>query len=178
MFSLTSFVSSCTSNTVPFCLFPEVFGSTFNASPKQIDLEKYSGKWHEIARLPQRHQVGCVETTAEYSIDPEASETVNVLNTCFDKSGVKRQARAQAMSVSDNNSMLKVYFTKYFGGNYWILDIDDDYQWAVVGEPCRKYAWILSRTPDLDQETIDKRVQMLKENGFKVENLIFRGDSD
>lgn len=170
-------LSNCVDGVKPFCLWPEYFGSSLKTTEKGVEVEKYMGLWHEMARLPQRFQTGCVETTAEYTLNKE-NDTVNVLNTCITKSGEKKQATAFAYSCNENNSKLRVHFVKWFSGNYWILDVADDYSWAVVGNPCMDSAWILSRTPEMDKSSLDQRVELLKNKGFNVEDLIFRGETD
>lgn len=120
-----------------------------------VDLSKYVGKWYEVASIPQSFQKQCVaNTTAEYSLAENG--LIKVLNSCDTQSGKRSMAEARAKIVdAQSNSKLKVTFVKIidwifaFGGNYWILDVDNGYNVALIGDPSRNYAWILSRSPEL-----------------------------
>jgi apolipoprotein D and lipocalin family protein len=110
-----------------------------------VDLTRYSGKWHEIARFPNRFQRNCIgETTAIYTLQDDG--TIAVLNQCRKRNGSFTSARGRARVAGGKgpNSKLKVTFFWPFRGDYWIIDLDPDYQWAVVGEPRRRYLWILA----------------------------------
>jgi apolipoprotein D and lipocalin family protein len=133
-------------------------GAADAAKPLQVvpsvDLKRYQGVWHEVARLPNRFQNKCArDTTATYTLRPDGK--VEVLNQCREASGKISSAKGTAKLADKNGpaSKLRVTFFWPFYGNYWIIDLDPDYQWAVIGEPGRKYFWILSRTPILPQET-------------------------
>jgi apolipoprotein D and lipocalin family protein len=137
-----------------------------------VDLKRYSGKWYEIARLPNRFQRRCAgDTTATYTVRPDGR--VAVLNQCRGADGRVRMARGTARPGDPKgpNTKLKVTFFWPFTGNYWILDLDPDYRWAVVGEPDRDYAWILCREPRLDLAVYDRIVERLRSQGFAVERL-------
>lgn len=122
-----------------------------------VDLEKYLGKWYEVASIPQSFQRKCVRNTfAEYSMSED--NLIKVLNSCDTQSGDKKFAEGRAKVIElEHNSKLKVTFVKLirwifaFGGNYWILDVAPNYSYALVGDPTLKYAWILSRTPAMDK---------------------------
>jgi len=130
----------------------------------QVDLERYAGKWYEIASFPMCFQRGCTCTTAEYT--PTGQGYVEVLNRCI-KNGEPTSAEGKAFPVKgSNNSRLRVQFFWPFRGNYYVIALADDYSYAMVGSPNRKYLWILSRSPQLDPDTL----QMLKD---KAENLGF-----
>jgi apolipoprotein D and lipocalin family protein len=135
-----------------------------------VELKKYLGKWYEIAHLPARFQKGCTDTTATYTLSEDGS--ISVLNECR-RSGKVKQAKGKA-KVVDNNSgaKLKVTFFWPFYGDYWIINLGKDYDYAVVGTPNRKYLWILSRTPQMDDKLFSQLIESVKSKGFDVNNLI------
>lgn len=138
-----------------------------------VDLERYAGKWYEIARLPNRFQRGCTgNVTATYTLRPDGK--IQVLNQCRDERGRTKSARgtARAAGKGEPNTKLKVTFFWLFSGNYWIIDLDPGYRWAVVGEPRRRYLWILSREPQLDDETYQGIVERAAAKGFDIHRLI------
>ena len=118
---------------------------------KQVELNRYLGKWYQVTFIPNSFQSMCfADTQAEYQLD---DKDIHVINRCRTKDGSIEQANGIAKLVENsNNAKLRVSFFRPFYGNYWILDLDPNYQWVLVGEPSRKYAWILSRTPQLDSE--------------------------
>ncbi len=139
-----------------------------------VDLKKYTGKWYEIADIPQRFQKGCTCTTAEYSIREDGK--IKVLNSCRKNSptGKLKTATAKAWVVEgSNNSKLKVRFFWPFTGKYWIIKLADDYSYAVVGHPSRKYLWILNRDPKMDEALYNSIITSVKEMGYDT-NLIVR----
>jgi apolipoprotein D and lipocalin family protein len=138
-----------------------------------VDLDKYAGKWYEIARMPAPFEKECYATTATYTVNKDG--TVHVLNTCHKQStqGRLKKATAKAYVVDPvSNAKLKVQFFWPFTGDYWILDIGDQYEYAVVGEPSRKYLWVLSRTPDLDKHILNGILEKAKAQGFNTSKLI------
>ncbi len=115
---------------------------------KAVDLERYLGRWYELARYENRFERGCEGVTAQYSKRPDGM--IAVLNTCRDGApdGQARAAEGRAKVVEGSDgAKLKVSFFGPFFGDYWVLDRADDYSWAIVGEPSGKYLWILSRDP-------------------------------
>lgn len=143
-----------------------------------VDIQKYLGKWYEIALLPNRFEEGCHCTTAEYSLID--SETLRVTNTCNEDSadGEIDQVNGKAFVVEgSNNAKLKVQFFWPFKGDYWILELDDDYQYALVGSPSREYLWILSRTPSLDERIIQQLKEAATQKGFDTSKMIYTDQS-
>ena len=137
---------------------------------QHVELEKYLGKWYEIAHLPAKFQEGCNETTATYTLSKEG--TISVLNQCT-KNGKIKLAKGKAKVVDKNsNAKLKVTFFWPFYGDYWIIKLGNDYDYSVVGTPDRKYLWILSRTPQMDDELYSQLIEYAKSKGFEVNNLI------
>ena len=140
---------------------------------ESVDIQKYLGKWHEIAMLPNRFQEGCHCTTAEYSLIDE--ETIRIVNTCNQDSsdGEIDQANGKGFVVEgSNNAKLKVQFFWPFKGDYWILELDEDYQYALVGSPSREYLWILSRKPTLDETIVAQLKQNAEQKGFDTSKMI------
>ena len=138
-----------------------------------VDLEQYLGKWYEIASYPAWFQKGCVGSTAHYSLLDNGK--IQVVNRCLKDNleGPLKESKGKAEVVdSTTNAKLKVWFFWPFKGNYWIIDLSRDYQWAVVGEPSRKYLWILSRTPDMSETVYQDILARLPEKGYDPGKLI------
>jgi len=140
------------------------------ASVPGVDLARYVGKWYEIASFPMFFQRNCVaDTTAEYALTPEGE--VSVTNRCRTADGFI-EARGKAWAVADsNNARLKVSFFWPFRSDYWVIGLDADYRWAVVGNPNRKYLWVLSRTPQLDKPLLESALKAAALQGFDLGQL-------
>lgn len=137
-----------------------------------VDLNKYAGKWYEIASYPQRFQKGCYCTTAEYTLSNKGF--VIVENRCNKVSITGKQAYIKGKAFVEEqsgNSKLKVQFFWPFKAKYWIIDLADDYSYAVVSHPNKKYLWILSRTPKMNEAVYQQIVSKLKKMGFDVTKL-------
>jgi len=137
-----------------------------------VDLTKYAGKWYEIASYPQRFQKGCHSTTAEYSLSDKGY--VIVENQCNRDSinGKRTYIKGKAFVVKNSgNAKLKVQFFWPFKGDYWIIDLADDYSYSVVSNPNKKYLWILSRTPKVSEIVYQQIISRLKEKGFDLTKL-------
>jgi apolipoprotein D and lipocalin family protein len=138
-----------------------------------VDLQKYAGKWFEIASFPQRFQKGCHCTTATYT--PAKKGYIIVENRCNKDSlsGKVSYIKGKAfVEKNSGNAKLKVQFFWPFRGKYWIVDLADDYSYAVVGHPNRKYLWILSRTPTMLEEMYKSIVKQLEAKGFDISKLV------
>jgi apolipoprotein D and lipocalin family protein len=143
------------------------------ATVPSVDLRKYMGKWYEISAFPQRFEKGCHCTTAEYEMTDKGY--VRVINTCRKNGpdGKPNVANGKAFVVKDsNNAKLRVQFFWPFRGDYWIIDLAEDYSYAVVGAPDRKYLWILARTPQLDEGLYREIVKRCEDKGFDVGKLV------
>ena len=137
-----------------------------------VDLKKYAGRWYEIASFPQRFQKGCHCTTAEYT--PTDKGYIIVENRCNRDSvqGKQSYIKGKAFVVPNaGNARLKVQFFWPFRAKYWIIDLADDYSYAVVSHPNRKYLWILSRTPQLSDAVYNGILTRLKEKGFDLSKI-------
>lgn len=134
-----------------------------------VDLDRYAGTWYEIATIPQRFQRGCVAVTAEYSLRPDGD--IKVVNSCRRETldGPVRRVRGKAWVVDkQSKAKLKVRFFWPFSGDYWVIGLDPDYQWAVVGHPNRRYLWILSRAPHMDEGLYDELLGLAAAKGYDV----------
>ena len=159
-----------------FFLMTVLYGCAGNRAPLEtvasVDLERYLGKWYEIASYPAWFQKGCTAATAEYALLPDGR--IRVVNRCRKggPEGPIKKAEGKAEVVDTNtNAKLKVWFFWPFKGNYWIIDMDDNYQWVVVGEPSRKYLWILSRTPTMEKAVYRDITARLPQKGYDPEKL-------
>ena len=134
-----------------------------------VDLEKYAGLWYEYASFPARFQKGCSNTTAEYKISPKGY--VIVINKCTrekDRTGIEGKA---FVVPNSGNAKLKVQFFWPFRGDYWILELAEDYSWAAVGSPKRNYLWILSRTPVMNENLYNEITSRAATKGFDITKL-------
>lgn len=140
---------------------------------ESVELQRYAGKWYEIASLPMFFQRNCVaDTTAEYTLLPDGSVGVN--NRCRTKDGDIDSASGTASAVKDSgNAKLEVSFFKPFKGDYWIIGLDPEYRWSVVGAPSRKVLWILSRSPQLEPDDLERALAAAKAQGYTLEELRF-----
>ena len=142
----------------------------------QVDLNKYVGLWYEIAKIPNSFQDHCAYgTTAKYKLLDDGR--IDVINKCYEKDGEADVADGIAEVVDKKtNAKLEVSFFSILGirpfwGDYWIIGLDDNYQWAIVGTPNRKYGWILSRTPTLPEETMQHIFSLLKEQHYNPDKF-------
>ncbi|KHO16208.1 membrane protein [Acinetobacter baumannii] len=161
---------------LPFSTYAD--NNTKPVAVESIDINKYAGKWYEIAHLPMFFQRNCVaNTTANYSIN--ADKTVGVLNSCTNKKGEMISSEGVAYPQNEGNSKLKVSFLPsglrwipFTKGDYWVLRVDQDYKVALVGGPSHKYLWILSRNPQLDEAIYQSYLQTAKQYGYDVSKLV------
>lgn len=157
---------------VLICSNPSLMNSQTIDSLPHVDLKRYAGKWYEIASYPQRFQKGCHCTTAEYSLSDKGY--VIVENRCNRDSinGKQTYIKGKAFVEKDSgNAKLKVQFFWPFRAKYWIIDLADDYSYAVVSHPNKKYLWILSRTPQMDAQVYEHILLRLKNKGFDLDKI-------
>lgn len=143
---------------------------------KYVDLKRYVGLWYEIAKIPNSFQDQCAKnTTAKYTLTKDGE--IYVTNSCIDTDGELDAADGVVRVVDKKtNAKLEVSFVSFFGwrpfwGDYWIIGLDENYQWAIIGTPNRKYGWILSRNPELKQDTMDHIFQILKDQGYNKKDF-------
>jgi len=139
-----------------------------------VELDRYLGEWYEIARMPVRYEKGCYGTRAIYAKRDDGD--IDVLNICHKGSptGELEIAKGKACVVdTETNARLKVSFFWPFSGDYWILEVGPQYEYALVGTPDRSGMWILSRTPEMDKALSSKLIRRAEELGFNTFKLIF-----
>lgn len=141
-----------------------------------VDLDRYAGRWYEIAKIPNRFQKQCAGgTTAEYALRDDGR--IDVVNRCTKADGTLDEARGVARVVDTaTGAKLEVSFVRFlwrswFWGDYWVIGLDDDYRWAIVGHPERTYGWILSRTPALDEGTLQAIFTKLRAQGYAPDDF-------
>ncbi len=139
---------------------------------KAVDLPRYSGKWHEIARYPNWFQRNCTgQVTAEYV--PREDGSITVVNACTREDGSLNQVKGRATVVpGSGNAKLKVSFGGPIAGDYWIIGRDRAYQWALVGHPSRRYLWILARSPGLSEKLYAQIVQSAVDQGYDARRIV------
>ena len=136
-----------------------------------LELDQYVGTWYEIARLPTRFEENLECVTATYAIKDNGK--IDVLNKGYN---VKKQEWEQAngsakIPNADKPGEIKVTFFWPFYGDYYVIDLDDNYQYALVGSPSRKYLWILSRSKTLKKTNYDNLVKIAEQKGFPVDQF-------
>ena len=138
-----------------------------------VDLERYLGQWYEIARLPNGFQKQCEAVTATYSKRDDG--LIKVVNACGAIDGSRaREAVGKAKVVDPStNAKLKVSFFGPFWGDYWIIDLEEDYSGAIVGEPSGRYLWVLAREPTLAADKRSSIVERLEALGYDTTALHF-----
>ena len=137
-----------------------------------VELARYLGTWYEIATIPARFQKDCVAVAATYTLRPDGK--IDVLNACrlLTLDGKRKSVRGKAWVVDRaTNAKLKVQFFWPFRGDYWIIGLDSEYRWAVVGSPDRNYLWILARTGQMEERLYQELLLLIKEKGFDVSRL-------
>lgn len=149
-----------------------------NQPVPQLDLERYMGEWHEIAHLPLVFQRQCVgDITARYTLDQDGE--IRVLNACRTRDGSTDTAMGAARpSDGGPAGALKVRFAPrwlswlpWVWADYWVVEVDPDYRWAVVGSPSRKYLWILSRSPSMSRAQFDAIRTRAAMRGYALDSL-------
>lgn len=149
-----------------------------NVAVPALDLQRYAGQWHEIAHVPMFFQRNCAANiTATYT--PRDDGRIGVRNACDDKQGKRIVSEGVARPVPGQPGQLEVRFAPDWlawvpmvWADYWVVDLDPEYQWAVVGSPSRKYLWILSRTPTMARSRYDAIVARAAQRGYPVDELV------
>ena len=151
-------------------LLTSIFASTkVDNEPVAISLDKYLGKWYEIARFDHSFERDMEKVTAEYKLLPDGH--IKVINSGY-RNGKFKETIGKA-KITDTSGLLRVSFFMNFYSDYRILMIDKDYNYVLVGSSSPKYLWILSRTPQLDEEVLEIIIDAAQEKGYDTDNLIF-----
>ena len=143
--------------------------SKVNNEPTAISLDKYLGKWYEIARFDHSFERDMEKVTAEYKLLPDGH--IKVINSGY-RDGKFKETIGKA-KTTNTSGLLRVSFFMNFYSDYRVLMIDKDYNYVLVGSSSPKYLWILSRTPQLDEEVLESIIDAAQEKGYDTDNLIF-----
>ena len=159
-----------------YCALPTAILAAPAAKPlatvPSVDLHRYAGDWYEIARYPNRFQKECAsDVHVRYALQDDGK--ISVRNECQKPNGKSAVATGTAKIVdTKTNAKLKVTFFWPFYTDYWIIDLDPEYRYAVVGDPDRKSLWILSRSKELDAAVYQRILKHVAENGFDTSKLV------
>lgn len=137
-----------------------------------VDINRYLGTWYEIATIPARFQKNCVAVAATYGLRDDGK--ISVINKCREGTldGKLKSIKGKAWVVDKKtNAKLKVQFFWPFSGDYWIIELDPDYQYAVVGHPQLKYLWILNRSPQMDDMLYEELIEKIAEKGYDITKI-------
>ncbi|MEI6737168.1 MAG: lipocalin family protein [Pseudomonadota bacterium] len=148
---------------------------------ENVDVTRYMGTWHEVALFPNKFQAQCIaDTTAIYTL--QQNGRIEVRNRCKMENGTFDEVIGEAkFAGNDSKAKLKVRFAPWFlswlpqvWGDYWVIELEPSYRYAIVSEPSRKFLWILSRTPKLSDETLAGIKTRLTMKGYDVRKLQFK----
>ncbi len=140
-----------------------------NTTVREFDLDRYMGKWYEIARFDNRYQRNLTEVTAEYSRDRGGQ--IIITNRGYNaEEGEWREVQGKGQPTSIVGQ-LKVSFFMFFSSEYNVMDLGEEYEWALVGTKSNKYLWIISRTPSLPDDTLNHIISLAERRGYQVEEL-------
>ena len=139
---------------------------------KQLDIPRFMGKWYEIARYEHTFEKGMTYVTAEYSLLPDGK--IRVINRGM-KNGKPKEiiGKARQPDPIEHPGRLEVSFFLWFYADYYILELDKDYQHAIIGSNTDKYLWILSRSPEIPKDTLDKLLTNIRQRGYDLSKLVF-----
>lgn len=140
---------------------------------KPVDLNRYLGRWFELARYDAGFEQGCEAATAEYALRTDG--LIRVLNICHqgsvDGPTLFAEGKARVVDGSGGAKLKVSFFGPFYFGNYWVLDHAEDYAWSIVGEPTGKYLWILSRDPTPSEADRDMLVERARDLGYDTSLL-------
>jgi apolipoprotein D and lipocalin family protein len=155
--------------TLCACAGPEKSDVPVETIPA-LDLQRYAGIWYEIASFPMFFQHQYVSNTkAKYTIGQD--DKVNVHNECKTRTGIDTADGIAELVPGSNGARLRVSFFRPFWADYWVIGLAPDYGWAVVGNPNRRYLWILSRSPKLPQDQLDAALASARKQGYDLQRL-------
>ncbi len=155
-------------------VFSQSKGKLDKSTVKELDLERFMGKWYEIARFDHSFERGLEGVTATYTLKENGK--IDVLNEGYKKvlGGERSKSRGKAKRPDPNKpGALKVSFFWFFYADYLVMELDRDYQWALIGSSSSKYLWILSRTPQLNHNVLQHIINKAKKRGYNTDKLIY-----
>ena len=160
---------------------PSAWAANPVVSVPELDISRYAGQWYEIARLPMSFQDKCTgDVTATYTLRDD--DLIGVRNACRTESGDIAVSEGVARSVEGHPGRLEVRFVPdwlswlpFIWADYWVIDLDPGYTWAVVGEPDRDYLWILSREPAMERELFEQIKARAVAMGYDLGPLVQSG---
>ena len=155
-------LSACTGRRAPTLPPPETVCS--------VDLARYAGAWYEIASYPNRFQRGCSNTSATYTPQPDGR--IEVVNRCIREGKAVSVKGTATVADRPTNARLRVTFFWPFAGDYWIIDLGEQYEYAVVSNPDRSFLWVLSRTPVMDEARFTRIIARLQARSFDTSRLV------
>lgn len=160
------FIASCATTTTERLGLPPL------ETVDQVDLSRYVGGWYEIASYPQFFQRRCTGTTATYRLRDDG--LIDVVNRCrrdsLDSREIEANGRARVPDPAQS-AKLEVSFFGPFWGDYWVIDLGQEYEYAVVGSPSRDFLWILNRKPTMEPDVYEGILDRLRANGYTLEEL-------
>ncbi|MBN6148875.1 lipocalin family protein [Xanthomonas sp. AmX2] len=166
------------------CLALPVHAAQPVTSVADLDIGRYAGQWHEIAHLPVSFQKKCVgDITAAYTLRDDGQ--IGVRNACRTGNGQIQVAQGVARAVPGHPGRLQVRFVPDWlawaplvWADYWVIALDPDYQWALIGEPERKYLWVLSRSPRMDRVLFEQIKNKARAMGYDLDPLLVAAPLD
>ncbi len=159
---LFTFIILC---SAPMCIAENID----NTPVSEFDLERYMGKWYEVARLDNRYERNLSKVTAEYTLDDNCN--IAILNRGFNTHENEWQEAHGKGEPTQTNGKLKVSFFLFFTSDYNVMALGDNYEWALVGSKSHKYLWILARTPSLEKDILDHIIDLAYKRGYNIEAL-------
>ncbi len=168
------------------CAAPRSASEANLTTQQNVNLNRYAGVWYEQARLPNRFQSDCVgEVKAEYTLQDD--DSIKVVNQCVKEDGSRKEAKAQGRLskrfIPPDTARLEVRFAPRWlswlpavWGDYWIIKLEGDYQYSLVGTPDRKYLWVLSRAKNADPAIVNRLLDYAGTQGFPVQHVIKTGN--
>ena len=175
MKALWAVILSCIASiAAPTLAASEVYRDRYvpMTSIAELDVERYTGRWYEIARFPNRFERGCEAVTADYELREDGQ--ISVTNTCREGSPDGPRKVAEGVARVEAPGRLSVSFVPWLPfarGDYWVLYVDEDYQLAVVGAPKGSTGWILARSPTISDAERQAAEAVLTRNGYDVSRL-------
>lgn len=143
-----------------------------NSTVKELDIHRYMGKWYEIARYDHRFERGMTHVFTEYSLKDDGK--IRVVNQGIKDGKPKSvEGKGKQPNPKEYPGRLKVSFFLWFYSDYYIMELDDNYQYAIVGSSSDDYLWILSRTPEMPKEQLDMLLENIAQRGYDLSKLIF-----